>query len=197
MADLPAFLLTALLLELTPGPNMTWLAILAASRGVRAGLAATAGIALGLVLLGLGSAIGIAGLVAAWPAVRAILAWVGAVYIPYLAWDTLRPERQKDAPAENRAFGRGLLVNTFNIKTLSTFAVLFPRHTTPDAGVPEFLLLAGLYTLVATAVHLVIVGFAAPLNRMLVSPRREQTIRTGFALALTAVAAWFVVSNLP
>jgi hypothetical protein len=42
------FLLAALLIELTPGPNMAWLAMVAASRGRAAGLAAVAGVTLGL-----------------------------------------------------------------------------------------------------------------------------------------------------
>ena len=44
------FLLAALLLELTPGPNMAYLATLALARGRAAGLIATAGVALGLAV---------------------------------------------------------------------------------------------------------------------------------------------------
>ena len=42
------FLAASLLIELTPGPNMAWLALLGASRGRLAALAAVAGVALGL-----------------------------------------------------------------------------------------------------------------------------------------------------
>jgi threonine/homoserine/homoserine lactone efflux protein len=48
--DFFAFLLTVLLLELTPGPNMAYLASLALSRGRGAGLIATAGVACGLAV---------------------------------------------------------------------------------------------------------------------------------------------------
>ena len=37
---LPEFLAAAVLIELTPGPNMAWLALLGASRGRTAALAA-------------------------------------------------------------------------------------------------------------------------------------------------------------
>ena len=60
--DLFAFLLAVLLLELTPGPNMAYLATLALSRGRVAGLIATAGVAFGLAvhatLAGLGASVG-------------------------------------------------------------------------------------------------------------------------------------------
>lgn len=44
--DIIGFALAVLLIELTPGPNMAWLAGLAATEGRRCGLAAVAGVAL-------------------------------------------------------------------------------------------------------------------------------------------------------
>ena len=53
------FLLTSLVLELTPGPNMGTLASLTLERGRSAGLAAVAGIALGLAIVGSLAAFGL------------------------------------------------------------------------------------------------------------------------------------------
>lgn len=60
METIAAFALTSLVIELTPGPNMAWLALLSVERGRIAGLAATAGVALGLLLLGLAAGFGLA-----------------------------------------------------------------------------------------------------------------------------------------
>ena len=57
-----AFLLASLLIELTPGPNMTWLAALGASRGRAAALAAVGGVALGLAFAGAVAGFGLDGL---------------------------------------------------------------------------------------------------------------------------------------
>lgn len=57
---LPSFLLVVLSVELTPGPNMGWLALLSASDGRRAGSAATAGIGPGLAMIAAASAFGLA-----------------------------------------------------------------------------------------------------------------------------------------
>ena len=46
--------------ELTPGPNMAYLAALSLSQAVRAGLAAVAGIALGLSVYGVAASLGFA-----------------------------------------------------------------------------------------------------------------------------------------
>ena len=73
---LPSFLLVVLLVELTPGPNMGWLALLSASEGRRAGFAATAGIGLGLAIVAAASALGLAQLAHESPLIFN-LCWVG------------------------------------------------------------------------------------------------------------------------
>jgi hypothetical protein len=79
LGSLVAFALTALIIEITPGPNMTYLAALSLSNGVRVGFAAVAGITLGLMTYGVIAALGLAALMtvlhcstacrdgAAWP----------------------------------------------------------------------------------------------------------------------------------
>ena len=59
-----AFVLTCLVIELTPGPNMAYLAVLSTFTGRRAGVAATLRIALGLMIVGLASALGLAAVIA-------------------------------------------------------------------------------------------------------------------------------------
>ena len=81
------FLLTAILIELTPGPNMAWLALLGASRGRIAALGAVAGIALGLAIAGAAAAFGVSALIGKTPWVFQALRWAGALYLLYLAWD--------------------------------------------------------------------------------------------------------------
>ena len=61
------FLITTMLIELTPGPNMAWLALTSATQGKRSGFAAVAGIATGLAILALASAMGLAALAAQLP----------------------------------------------------------------------------------------------------------------------------------
>src|SRR5690242_7760339 len=89
-----AFALAVALIELTPGPNMGYLAVLAASAGRRAGLAATAGVAAGLLGVGVASSLGLAAIVAASNLIYEILRWGGVLYLLWLAWEGWR-----DAPA--------------------------------------------------------------------------------------------------
>ena len=52
-SPLVAFILTSPVIEMTPGPNMAYLAVLGASRGRLAGFSTVAGVAPGLALLGI------------------------------------------------------------------------------------------------------------------------------------------------
>lgn len=74
---LTSYLATVLLIELTPGPNMAYLAALTLGRGRRAGLAAVAGVALGLAVIGIAAVLGFAALVAASPMLWNALRWAG------------------------------------------------------------------------------------------------------------------------
>ena len=65
--DIIGFALAVLLIELTPGPNMAWLAGLSATEGRRTGLAAVAGVAIALLTNGVPAALGLAALLGAEP----------------------------------------------------------------------------------------------------------------------------------
>src|SRR5215472_7420348 len=83
-----AFALTSLVIEITPGPNMTYLAVLSLSSGMRTGFAAVAGIALGLMTYGLIATFGLAAIIHEEPLLYGLLRWGGVLYLLWLAWDT-------------------------------------------------------------------------------------------------------------
>ena len=60
LETLGAFVLTSLVIALTPCPNMAYLAVTSPGHGGRAGFAVTLGIALGLLVVGIGAALGLA-----------------------------------------------------------------------------------------------------------------------------------------
>ena len=85
-----SFAFAAVLVELTPGPNMAWLALLAATEGRARGFAAVAGVALGLGLMGAAAALGLAALVQTQPQVYQALRWAGMLYLLWLALEAWR-----------------------------------------------------------------------------------------------------------
>ena len=120
-----AFAVTAVLIELTPGPNMGYLAVVAASAGRRAGLAATAGVAVGLLSAGIASSLGLAAIVATSGLVYELLGWSGAFYLLWLPGrDGLtRPEvsRSRLIRAVTRGFSSRALSTICSIRRPAFF----------------------------------------------------------------------------
>ena len=190
------FLAAAVLIELTPGPNMAWLALLGASRGRVAALAAVAGVALGLSIAGAAAAFGVSALIGTTPWLFQALRWAGSLYLLYLAWDSWRDsaapqETQFDEPLR-RYFGQGLLSNMLNPKAYLVFAAVLPQFVNPiQPLLTQLITLSALYVAVATVIHAAIAMLAGSFNSFFADRARARMLGQVFALLLAAVAIWF------
>lgn len=202
LTDLYApFLLTTLLIELTPGPNMAWLALTSASHGRRSGFAAVAGIALGLALLAGASAVGLAELATRSPFVFGLLRYAGVAYLLWLAWKAWTGEDELSPDIANQnAFGawfrHGLLLNMLNPKAAVFFITVLPAYIVASVPIaPQTALLSASYVAIATAIHLIIVAFAGQAHKWISVGNRSHIIRRVFAGLLAAIAIWFLIST--
>lgn len=195
------FLLMSVLIELTPGPNMAWLALTAASVGRRAALSATAGIATGLAVVGLVSAFGLAELATAFPALFAMLRYAGAAYLLLLAWQAWRGQSDisgADLRKGNvRAWYRhGLALNLLNPKAFLFFIAILPNYVDAMQPVmPQTLLLSATYVFVATLVHALLAVLAGRAHGWFQQGDNALWMRRICALLIAAVAIWFLIST--
>lgn len=198
--DLFTFLMAVVLLELTPGPNMAYLATLALSRGRAAGLVATAGVALGLGIHALVAGLGAGAILDRYPPLYDMLRWVGVAYLLYLAWEGWQseretsPERADFAALTGQLFVRGFLSNVFNPKSILFFVSVLPTFMATRSGAPslpvQMTVFGILYVGIATAIHGAIVSLAAKLRPWLVQGARQQIIRQILSVMLALVAIW-------
>ncbi len=198
------FLAAVLLVELTPGPNMGFLAIVSAQWGRASGLATVAGITLGLLVYMLGTVAGLSALILKVPGLYQVLRWAGIAYLLWLAWDTWKGGPGKDAetaaserPGRRDLFLRGLVANLLNPKVAVFYITLLPGFTDTRLGhlVVQSLILGSIHVTVSVAVHLAIVFMAAragPLLEAQLAKGRGSLINTTFALGLVAIAVWMV-----
>ena len=94
MPELPnllAYALISLGMVLTPGPNMVYLISRSICQGPMAGLISLGGVALGFVFYMLCAALGITALLLTVPYAYDAVRIGGAVYLLYLAWQTVKP----------------------------------------------------------------------------------------------------------
>ena len=195
------FLITTLLIELTPGPNMAWLALTSASHGKKTGFAAVAGIALGLAILAAASAAGLAELATRSPTAFRLLRYAGVAYLFWLAWKAwvgdkeLSPDSVSDAVL-GAWFRHGLMLNLLNPKAAVFFITVLPAYIMSNAPVaPQTMLLSASYVGIATAVHVAIVMLAAQAHKWISVGNRGRTVRRVFAVLLAGIAVWFLISS--
>lgn len=191
------FLAAVALMELTPGPNMGWLAIVSLSQGRKAGLAAVAGITLGLTLWMVAAAFGLTEVVLVRPALYQAIRWAGVAFLLWLAWDAWcsTGDGADSAPIETRRralFRRGLIGNLLNPKAALLYVVLLPGFIRPAQGplLAQALTLGSLHVVVSVIVHSVIVLTAARAGGALLTRAQAPGLRAAMALGLVAVAVW-------
>lgn len=192
--DWLGFVVAVAILEATPGINMAWLASLSLTKGRRAGLAATAGIAIGLMLNAMLAAAGLAELVRAHPELQVWLRRAGAVLMLVLAWRTWTNETARPAPHDGRnGFAAGLLLNLLNPKAFVFFLVVVPPFLSGGALALRQAFALGLVSVViASAVHLVIVLSAVRAHAWFSDAARTRGMRRAMAVVMVGVAVWFI-----
>jgi threonine/homoserine/homoserine lactone efflux protein len=199
-AVLPAFALAMVLIELTPGPNLAWLALLGAGQGRRIGLLAVAGITAGLVFWLLVALFGLTRTPLHSLLGLEILRWFGVAYLVWLAWDALRPGTgvgPTGRPSGGRAFLRGLAANLLNPKAAIFYLALLPGFINPTIGplLPQVLILGGVHIAISIVIHSAAVfGAAEAASRL--PPRWLLGFRVFLALGLVATAFWMLTIPL-
>lgn len=195
-AVLPAFALAMALIELTPGPNLAWLALLGVSRGRRAGILAVAGITVGLSVWLLVALFGLTRTPLYSHTGLEILRWVGAGYLVWLAWDAVRPapapDRRPDA-GDTQPFLRGLAANLLNPKAAIFYLAMLPGFIRPSAGPVclQILILGALHIAISVIIHSAAVFGAAEVASRLPF-RWAFGFRVILALGLLAAMLWLL-----
>ncbi|WP_235566213.1 LysE family translocator [Methylibium sp. Root1272] len=160
--DLGLFMLTSLVLNLTPGADTLYVMSRSARGGWRHGVAGAFGIGLGCMGHAVAAALGVAAVLAASRWAFDGLKWAGALYLAWLGLQMLRaawrgsgatavaPDQAvAPLPTLRQSFTAGLLTNLLNPKVGLFFLAFVPQFVDVHAGrpLPAFLLLGLLFNL--------------------------------------------------
>ncbi|MGD9815307.1 MAG: LysE family translocator [Hyphomonadaceae bacterium] len=190
------FLLAVSLIELTPGPNMGYLAALSAAEGRAAGFKAVLGITLGLSFYMLLAVLGVAEVIAAAPFVYGALRWAGVLFLLYLAWEAWRGAHETSpghaAGGDHAPFWRGLLANLLNPKAMVFYVTLLPGFIAEDHAAfwVQALTLGAAHLVISFIVHSAIVLGAAQAGALIARTAHMPTARRVLALSIAAIAVW-------
>jgi threonine/homoserine/homoserine lactone efflux protein len=140
--ELALFALAALIMVLTPGPNMVYLVSRSLCQGRRAGVISLCGVAVGFLAHMLAAAAGLTAVFMAIPLGYELLKWLGAAYLLWLAWQAVRPGsaaspfEPRTLPADSplKLFAMGFLTNALNPKIAVFYLSVFPQFIRPEHG---------------------------------------------------------------
>ncbi|MGJ5181984.1 LysE family translocator [Bradyrhizobium oligotrophicum] len=141
--DLPLFLVSGLLLNVTPGPDTAYIVGRSAQLGWRGGAAAAFGISAGCLVHVLASAIGLSALLTASATAFTVVKWAGAAYLVSIGLVQLLARRKDMAAASTataapvvllrQVFWQGALTNVLNPKVAMFFLAFLPQFVAADA----------------------------------------------------------------
>jgi threonine/homoserine/homoserine lactone efflux protein len=172
LTQLALYFVAALLLAITPGPGIFYVAARTLAGGRAEGIASSFGTGLGGMVHVVAGSFGISAIVLASAELFTALKLIGAAYLVWLGFRTLLSARRK-APAElnapaapslgpRGAFREGVLVEALNPKTAAFFLAFIPQFVDPAAGYValQFVML-GFVSVALNTLADIVVAFAA------------------------------------
>jgi threonine/homoserine/homoserine lactone efflux protein len=192
------FLLTTLIVVISPGTGVLFTLATGLSRGGRASTVAAFGCTLGIVPHMLAAIFGLAALLHTSAIAFQALKYAGVAYLLYMAWNTLREKGalQVDARTEARTSWQvivhAITINILNPKLTIFFFAFLPQFVTADETAPlaRMLELSAVFMVLTFVVFVAYGLFASAIRRHVITrPRVLTWMRRTFAAAFVALGA--------
>src|SRR5260370_27217617 len=193
-----SFLLTSLIVIVSPGTGVLYTLAAALTKGSRASVAAAFGCTLGIVPHMSAAMLGLAAVLHTSALALSALKWCGAIYLLYMAWQALREQgalaidARLDVRSAKRVIVTGFLINILNPKLSIFFLAFLPQFIAAEEGHPllRMLELSAAFMAMTFAVFVVYGLFAARVrDRIVTKPKVMTWLRRAFAGGFAALGA--------
>ena len=201
------YVAAALVLAITPGPGIFYIAARTLAGGRAEGVASSFGTGLGGMVHVVAGSLGLSAIVLASAELFTVLKFVGAAYLVWLGIRTIQSARKAadfGAAASpigpRRAFREGVLVEALNPKTAAFFLAFIPQFVELSAGhvAMQFVLL-GFISVVLNTLADVVVAFAATRirERAAARPALIRRLREGSGAGMVALGLGLALAKRP
>lgn len=162
VSEIFAFLIATIVLNVTPGNDVLFVASQSVGAGVRGGLVAALGVSFGIVFHIVALALGLSELLVYYPWAFQSVKIGGVVYLVFLAYKAFKSvnkpievEAQPYTPP-SKVFLRGALTNVLNPKVALFFLAFIPQFLNPVKGNVslQILILGACFLVSGTAVNM-------------------------------------------
>lgn len=159
-----SFIAAAGILAMIPGPGVLFVLAQTSKGGKSAGFSGSLGTAIGGMLHVLAGAVGFSALMYSSAIGFGTIKTLGALYLFFLGWKTLREKRDISLESlerirfESESLRQGVITEALNPKTALFFLALIPQFIDPTSTVAlQFLLLGTTSVILNTSVDLLVV----------------------------------------
>ena len=203
--DLVLFVVSGILLNITPGADTLYIVSRSAASGAKAGAVAALGIGAGCFVHIFAAALGLSAILAASATAFLVVKLVGAAYLVYLGVSMLRSGVPRAVPAApppaarlSRIFAQGVLTNVLNPKVALFFLAFLPQFI--DSGTPDkviaFLFLGLVFNINGTLWNLLVARIAATAgHRFRLAARAARWLQRAVGSAFVALGVKLALSE--
>jgi threonine/homoserine/homoserine lactone efflux protein len=198
-----AFLLTSLIVVVTPGAGALYSVATGLAHGAKASVFAAVGCTIGIVPAMLAAVTGLAAIMHGSAVAFQAIKWAGVVYLLFLALVTWRDKSalvavttDSERPGPWRITWTAVAVNVLNPKLTLFFVAFLPQFIDPaSSATSQMLSLSGFFMAMTFVVFTVYGVFAAGVRNSVISrPRVVAWMRRTFAATYVALAARMAVT---
>jgi len=198
------FLVTSLIVIVSPGTGVLYTLSAGFSRGSRASVVAAFGCTLGIVPHMAAAIMGLAALLHTSALAFQSLKYLGVVYLLYMAWNalreqgTLRVEREVGARSAMQVITTAILINVLNPKLSIFFFAFLPQFVSASEPHPlaHMFELSAVFMLLTFVVFIGYGLFAASIRRHVIArPRVFAWMRRTFAGAFIALGVKLALAD--
>jgi threonine/homoserine/homoserine lactone efflux protein len=198
------FLVTSLIVVISPGTGVLYTLAAGLSRGSRASVVAAFGCTLGILPHMAAAITGLAALLHTSALAFQTLKYLGVAYLLYMAWSTLkergalRVEQETGPRPARQVIVSAILINILNPKLSIFFFAFLPQFVSPDEpdALARMLEMSAVFMLLTFAVFTGYGIFAASIRRHVIArPRVLTWMRRTFAGAFAALGARLALAD--
>lgn len=197
------FLVASLIIYVTPGPDMLYVLAHSISMGARAGIIASLGMGIGMVVHTTAATLGLATLLNATPVAYNVIRYAGGAYLAYLGiqtWRTSRtmtglPDEQAKVPLP-KVLWRATATNLLNPKIILFYVAFLPQFV--DSGIGhttlQFLVLGVIFVILGLLADFAVALLGARVGEWLLWRKNAQvTINRAAAVVFVGLAVRLLV----
>src|SRR4026209_2805413 len=174
--DFLFFAFASLMLNITPGNDMLYVATRSTSQGVKAGVVSALGIAGGCIVHLIAAGIGLSAIIANSAIAFNIIKYVGAAYLIYLGvkaflskQNNFTIDKKIEQKSLSKIFWQGVFTNVLNPKVALFFLAFLPQFIHPGKGntALQILLLGLWFNFSGTIVNIIVAMLFGKLGNWL------------------------------